>query len=120
LSETADVRTLEEIVEKLGAMTKRAHYEEETGRYWVDAEDWRELRELLATSMRQVQAEHGREKPGHVFAPSGSCLGCGMTESYIEAAMAILEGWPEDSEKEERMAELRTCRNDLKSGQRSK
>jgi hypothetical protein len=111
LSEAVDVRTLQRIVEKLGAVTARAHYEEEDGRYWIDAEDWRELRELLASSIQQV--EKGVRKPGHVFGPSGRCSGCGMTERYYKGAMVILQGWPEDSEKEERMAELATCKNDL-------
>jgi hypothetical protein len=118
LSETVNVRTLRKIAEMVGAITDSAHFDEETGRYWIDAEDWRELRELVASSLQQVQA--GGERPGHEFAPSGKCSGCGMTDGYYEAAMAILEGWPEDSEKEERMAELRTCSNALKRVQKTK
>jgi len=118
LSETVDVKAIEKMVERLSAIAEKAHYEEETERYWIDAEDWRELRNLLASSLQRVQAQTGGEAAGHSFGESGKCSGCGMTDSYYEGALAILEGWPEDSEKEERIAELRTCRKDLKRGQK--
>lgn len=118
MSEAVDVLGVQKMVEKLNALIAKAHYEEGTGMYWIDASDWRELRELVASAVQEVRAEPARVRVAHAFAPSGKCSGCGMTESYYEAAMAILEGWPEDSEKKERMAELSTCKNDLKSGQR--
>ena len=113
MSQTVDVRTLQKVVEKLSAITDRAHQDPETGSYWIDADDWVELRELIASSVERVQAELGEARPGHNFASSGRCYGCGMAESYYRGAMALLERWPEDSEKEERMAELGTCRHDL-------
>ncbi len=125
MSEALDVLGVQKMVEKLNALIAKAHYEEGTGMYWIDASDWRELRELVASAVQQVREEEERVEEArlrvpHAFASSGRCSGCGMMESYYEAAMAILEGWPEDSEKKERMVELRTCRNDLKSSQRSK
>src|SRR5271169_356336 len=103
------------MVEKLDTLTAKAHYEEGTGMYWIDASGWRELRGLVASAVQQVReeevrAEEARLRVTHAFAPSGRCSGCGMMESYCEAAMAILEAWPEDSEKKERMVELGTCR----------
>ena len=43
-----------------------------------------------------------------------------MTERDFQQALSILDAWPEDSEKKERMAELKTCKNDrlAKSGGR--
>ena len=120
MSQTIDARTLQRIVEKLSGIAERAHRDEETSSYWIDADDWRELRELITWSGEQVRAELGEERPGHNFAPSGNCFGCGMAESYYRGAMALLERWPEDSEKEERMAELKTCRHDLKGARRPK
>jgi hypothetical protein len=120
LSQTLDVRTLQKKFEKLSALSEEARHDKATGNYWMDADDWRELRGLIASSVEQVQAELGEERPGHDFALSGDCIGCGMAESYYKGAMAVLEGWPEDSEKDERMAELVTCKHDLKGPSRPK
>ena len=116
MSETVDVLSLQKVVDKLNTLISKAHYEQEAQRYWVDADDWRELREF-ASSIKDALAERGKEIAGHTFAPSGQCSGCGMKKNYFERATVILEGWPEDSEKEERLAELKTCKNLLRNGQ---
>jgi hypothetical protein len=113
LSETVDVVSLRRVIEKLNALTEKAKYDG-AGRYWAEAEDWRELRELVSLSVRAL-AE--RKEATHTFGASGQCSGCGMKKHYFERATTILEGWPEDSEKVERLAELRSCRNRLRGGQ---
>jgi hypothetical protein len=114
LSETIDLLSLQRVVDKLNALVAKAHYEQETQRYWVDADDWRELREF-ASSIKEALAERAREIVGHAFSTSGLCSGCGMKKNYFERATAILESWPEDSEKGERLAELKTCKNPHRS-----
>jgi hypothetical protein len=61
-----------------------------------------------AEIVRTLQKELGL----HRFSTSGKCEGCGMTQDYYEQAMSVLQGWSADSEKKERMAELKTCSND--------
>jgi hypothetical protein len=115
-SSVVDPRVAREVVKKIDAIAQRARREDETGRYSIDAEDWRLLQELL-TSLRKPDDEREGKRVEHAFMPTGQCSGCGMTQGYFDGAMSILRGWPEDSEKEERMAELGTCRNDVKSVQ---
>lgn len=92
-------------IENIDVVTKRARYRKEDRGYFMRDEDWQELRRLIAP-LRGEEAEHK-------FDVSGRCAGCGMTEQDLQQALAILEAWPEDSEKKERMAELKICRNDL-------
>jgi hypothetical protein len=113
LSKTTDVASIRKISERIKALTARAEYDEEAGRYWVDAADLRELQELVAPYFSETSPEP-EGKPGHDFGDSGNCAGCGMTQSYYEGAMNVLKGWPEDSERKERMAELRACKQDLR------
>jgi len=64
-----------------------------------------------AEIIRKLQKELGL----HRFSTtSGKCEGCGMTKDYYEQAMAILQGWSADSEKKQRMAELKTCADDAR------
>jgi hypothetical protein len=114
LSEVVDIRTLHEIAKKMEAITRKARFDDETGRYSIEADDWHELHELITSSLQQVPEGPGK-RVGHAFTPAGKCSGCGMSQDYYEAAMAVLERWPKDSEKDERMSELRTCRNDIRS-----
>jgi uncharacterized coiled-coil protein SlyX len=100
-----------ETMENIKAVTKRARYRKEDNGYWIGNEDWQELRGLLSPL--------SMEEKEHKFEVSGRCAGCGMTENDFRQALSILETWPEDSEKKERMAELKTCKNDLaKPGER--
>lgn len=101
----ADTRR-KETIENIEAVTKRARFRKQDGGYWMGHEDWQELRGLIAP----LSAEEAKE---HKFEVSGKCAGCGMTEPEFQQALSILEAWPEDSEKKERIAELKTCKNDL-------
>jgi len=105
--------TAKETIENIEAVTKRARYRKEDKGYWMRDEDWQELRGLIAPL-------GGEEAKEHKFEVSGKCAGCGMTEPDFQQALSILNTWPEDSEKKERMAELKTCKNDrlAKSGER--
>jgi uncharacterized coiled-coil protein SlyX len=99
-----DTRAKEK-TENIMAVTKRARYTREDRGYWMGDEDWRELRGLIAP----LSGEDAKE---HKFQVSGKCAGCGMTELDFQQALSILDAWPEDSEKKERIAELKTCKND--------
>jgi len=103
----ADTRR-KETMENIEAVTKRARYrkEDRIGGYWMGQQDWQELRGLISPLS-------GEEAKEHKFQVSGKCAGCGMTEREFQQALSILEAWPEDSEKKERIEELKTCRNDL-------
>lgn len=103
-----DART-KETREAVVAVAKRARYQRgDGGGYWMSNEDWEELRGLLTPP--DEGADSGSE---HKFEVSGKCVGCGMTERDLEQALSILRTWPEDSEKEQRMAELNTCKGGL-------
>ncbi|MDG7020745.1 MAG: hypothetical protein JRN23_02295 [Nitrososphaerota archaeon] len=103
----ADMRG-RETVRSIEAVANRARYRKDDGGYWLRNEDWQELRGLIAPVT-------GGTSPGgeHKFDVSGKCAACGMTERYLEEAVSILQTWPEDSEKKERMAELRRCKGEL-------
>jgi len=106
----ADARA-NETMENIKSVMKRARYRKEDNGYWIGHEDWQELRGLISPL--------SMEEKEHKFEVSGRCAGCGMAENDFRQALSILEAWPEDSEKKERMAELKTCKNDLaKSGER--
>ena len=94
-----------ETIENIEAVTKRARYKKEDRGYWMRNEDWQELRGLISPLS-------GEEAKEHKFEVSGKCAGCGMTERDFQQALSILDAWPEDSEKKERIAELKTCKND--------
>lgn len=98
------------MLDKLETLAKKAKYQQELSAYSIPAKDWRELQELAAV-LKSGQTR--REPSEHNFEPSGRCAGCGMTEGYLERALEILNGWPENSEKNERIAEINTCKNDV-------
>ena len=101
----ADLRA-KETIERIELLTKKARYRKEDGGHSMQSEDWRELRSLVAPH----SVEDSRE---HKFGVKGTCVGCGITELEFEQGLSILQGWPEDSEKNERIAELKTCSNEL-------
>lgn len=100
---------MEEKMRRARALVARASYDEKTAGYRMDAADWEELRVLVASA---APSQEGKAVPsgGHSFTADEKCSGCGMTERYFEQALAILRGWPEDSEKDERIAELTACK----------
>ena len=101
-----------ETIENIEALTKRARYRKEDRGHWIGDEDWQELRGLIAPLS-------GEEAKDHKFQISGECAGCGMTERDFQQALSILDAWPEDSDKKERMAELKTCKDDVRKVRRA-
>ena len=101
-----------ETIDNIEALTKRARYRKEDRGHWIGDEDWQELRGLISPLS-------GEEAKEHKFQISGECAGCGMTERDFQQALSILDAWPEDSDKKERMAELKTCKDDVRKVRRA-
>ncbi len=109
--------TTREIAEKMKTIANKGIYEEEKEGYRIGSRDWEELQELI-DSLRRGEEKTESE---HRFADSEKCVGCGMTEVYYKQALSILQEWPENSERNERIAELKACSNERtpKSGAHS-
>lgn len=105
-----ETRAIRDIAQRMKELTDKGLFLQGEGGYLMGARDWEELRALIELLAPGASAGTGSD---HRFAASGRCLGCGMTEQFYEQALSVLGGWPKDSEKNERIAELKTCRNNL-------